>query len=38
MMVGWFMFAALIFINTAVHVMVQMFFEGHPAFIDGDKI
>jgi len=38
MIAGWIMFAALIFINTAVHVMIQMYFEGHPAFTDGDHI
>jgi len=36
MIAGWIMFAALIFINTAVHVMI--YFEGHPAFTDGDHI
>ena len=38
MFTGWVMFAALIFINTAVYVMTQMYFEGHPAFTDGNHI
>ena len=38
MMSGWLLFGALIFVNTVVHVMIQMYFEGHPAFTDGDHI
>tara|TARA_B110001454_G_scaffold36392_1_gene35901 strand:+ start:905 stop:1021 length:117 start_codon:yes stop_codon:yes gene_type:complete len=38
MISGWILFAALIFVNTAVYVMIQMYFEGHPAFTDGDHI
>ena len=30
------MFGILIFLNTAMHVMIQLYFEGHPAFTDGD--
>lgn len=35
--VGWLTFGILIGINTAVYVMVQMYFEGHPAF-NGEEI
>jgi len=38
MMSGWIMFGALIFVNIAVYVMIQMYYEGHPAFTDGDQI
>ena len=30
------MFGILIFLNTAMHVMIQLYFEDHPAFTDGD--
>ena len=30
----WVLFAALTFVNVAVYVMIQMFFEGHEAFTD----
>ena len=30
------MFGILIFLNTAMHVMIQLYFEGHPAFTNGD--
>tara|TARA_X000001036_G_scaffold237513_1_gene221603 strand:- start:567 stop:689 length:123 start_codon:yes stop_codon:yes gene_type:complete len=36
-MVGWVMFGILIFINTIMHVLIQMYFEGHPAFTDTDE-
>jgi len=35
--VGLILFGILICINTAVYVMVQMYFEGHPAF-NGEEI
>jgi len=35
-MVGWVMFGILIFVNTAIHVMIQLYFEGHPAFTDNE--
>jgi hypothetical protein len=31
-MIGYLMYGLLIFVNIAVHVMVQMYFEGHEAF------
>jgi len=31
-MQGYIMFGILIGVNTAVYVMIQMFFEGHEAF------
>ena len=33
-MSGWIILAGLTFINVAVYVMIQMFFEGHEAFTD----
>ena len=38
MFAGWLTFVTLTFVNTAVYVMIQMYFEGHPAFVDGDHI
>ena len=29
---GYLMYGLLIFANTAVYVMIDMYFEGHPAF------
>lgn len=26
----------LIVVDTAVHVMIQMYFEGHPAMVDNN--
>ena len=34
MISGWVMFAILIGVNTFVHVAIQLYFEGHPAFND----
>lgn len=34
MIIGWIMFALLIFSNVAVHVIIQRYFEGHEAFND----
>jgi len=34
MLAMWVLFAALTFVNVAVYVMIQMFFEGHEAFTD----
>jgi hypothetical protein len=31
-MQGYLMYGILIFVNIAVYVMIQMFFEGHEAF------
>ena len=31
-MQGYIMYGILIFVNIAVYVMIQMFFEGHEAF------
>lgn len=31
-MQGCIMFGILVFINTAMYVMIQMYFEGHEAF------
>jgi len=33
---GYLMYGILIFVNTAVYVMIQMYFEGHEAFNDPD--
>ena len=33
-MQGYIMYGILIFVNIAVYVMIQMFFEGHEAFRD----
>ena len=33
-MQGYIMYGILIFVNIAVYVMIQMFFEGHEAFTD----
>lgn len=33
-MIGYLMYGILIFVNIAVYVMIQMFFEGHEAFTD----
>ena len=35
-MQGYVMYGILIFVNTAVYVMIQMYFEGHEAFNDPD--
>jgi hypothetical protein len=29
---GYLMYSILIFVNIAIYVMVQMYFEGHKAF------
>tara|TARA_B100001146_G_scaffold199072_1_gene188921 strand:+ start:211 stop:417 length:207 start_codon:yes stop_codon:yes gene_type:complete len=34
MISGWILFATLIAVNTFVHVAIQLYFEGHPAFND----
>ena len=34
MISGSIMFLTLIFINVAIHVAIQLYFEGHPAFND----
>ena len=33
-MIGYLMYGILIFVNIAIYVMVQMYFEGHEAFND----
>jgi hypothetical protein len=33
-MIGYLMYGLLIFVNVAIYVMVQMYFEGHEAFND----
>lgn len=33
-MIGGVMIATLVFIDVAIHVVIQMYFEGHEAFID----
>jgi len=33
-MIGWVIFACLLFCNIAIHVIIQMYFEGHRAFND----
>jgi hypothetical protein len=33
-MIGYLMYGLLIFVNIAIYVMVQMYFEGHEAFND----
>ena len=34
MISGSVMFLTLIFIDVAIHVAIQLYFEGHPAFND----
>jgi len=34
MLTTWVLFASITFVNVAVYVMIQMFFEGHEAFTD----
>ena len=31
-MIGYLIYGILIFVNIAIYVMVQMYFEGHEAF------
>jgi len=31
-MIGYLIYGILIFVNIAIYVMVQMYFEGHKAF------
>ena len=33
-MIGYLIYGILIFVNIAIYVMVQMYFEGHEAFND----
>ena len=37
-MIGYLMYGLLIFVNIAIYVMVQMYFEGHEAFNDIKRI
>ena len=34
MISGSVMFLTLIFVDVAIHVAIQLYFEGHPAFND----
>ena len=34
MIIGWILYAALIFVNISIYVAIQLYFEGHPAFND----
>ena len=34
MMIGWFLFVVLIGVDIFVHVVIQLYFEGHPLFAD----
>jgi hypothetical protein len=38
MFAGWLTFGIMAFVNIAMYVMIQMYYEGHPAFTDGDHI
>ena len=33
-MIGYLMYGILIFVNIAIYVMVQMYFEAHEAYIE----
>ena len=37
MISGSVMFLTLIFIDVAIHVAIQLYFEGHPAFNDEEN-
>ena len=37
-MIGYLMYGLLIFVNIAIYVMVQMYFEGHKAFNEIKRI
>ena len=37
-MQGYVMYGILIFVNIAIYVMIQMYFEGHKAFNEIKRI
>ena len=37
-MIGYLIYGILIFVNIAIYVMVQMYFEGHEAFNEIKRI
>jgi hypothetical protein len=35
---GWIVFLILTVFDIGIHVIIQMYYEGHRAFTDGDHI